>query len=71
VFLGVPRVWEKIHEKLQEVAKTVTGVKKKLSTWAKVRFRHFVLTPWRLTPCTARDATRPVVCVMLSRFSHA
>lgn len=35
-FLGVPRVWEKIHEKLKEVAATVTGTKKKISTWAKV-----------------------------------
>ena len=35
VFFGVPRVWEKIYDKLQEVAKTSTGLKKMLSTWAK------------------------------------
>jgi len=35
VFFGVPRVWEKIYAKMQEVAKTSTGVKKVLSTWAK------------------------------------
>lgn len=34
-FFGVPRVWEKIYDKLQEVAKSSTGVKKMLSTWAK------------------------------------
>mmetsp|Transcript_28316 Transcript_28316/g.65628 ORF Transcript_28316/g.65628 Transcript_28316/m.65628 type:complete len:496 (+) Transcript_28316:387-1874(+) len=34
-FFGVPRVWEKIYEKLQVVAKSSTGVKKMLSTWAK------------------------------------
>jgi len=34
-FFGVPRVWEKIYDKLQEVAKSTTGLKKKLSTWAK------------------------------------
>ncbi|KAL7566190.1 hypothetical protein ACA910_011264 [Epithemia clementina (nom. ined.)] len=34
-FFGVPRVWEKIYEKLQEVAKSSTGIKKMLSTWAK------------------------------------
>jgi long-chain-fatty-acid--CoA ligase ACSBG len=34
-FFGVPRVWEKIYDKLQEVAKASTGTKKKLSTWAK------------------------------------
>lgn len=35
IFFGVPRVWEKFYEKLQEVAKSSTGVKKMLSTWAK------------------------------------
>uniref|UniRef100_A0A7S2Y6D0 AMP-dependent synthetase/ligase domain-containing protein n=1 Tax=Entomoneis paludosa TaxID=265537 RepID=A0A7S2Y6D0_9STRA len=35
IFFGVPRVWEKIYEKLQEVARSSTGLKKKLSTWAK------------------------------------
>ena len=34
-FFGVPRVWEKIYDKLQEVAKASTGIKKMLSTWAK------------------------------------
>jgi long-chain-fatty-acid--CoA ligase ACSBG len=35
IFFGVPRVWEKIYDKLQEVGKASTGVKKMLSTWAK------------------------------------
>ncbi len=35
VFFGVPRVWEKIYDKMQEVAKSTTGLKKKISTWAK------------------------------------
>mmetsp|Transcript_20013 Transcript_20013/g.29248 ORF Transcript_20013/g.29248 Transcript_20013/m.29248 type:complete len:480 (+) Transcript_20013:153-1592(+) len=35
VFFGVPRVWEKIYDKMQEVAKSTTGLKKKLSTSAK------------------------------------
>ncbi len=35
LFLGVPRVWEKIYDKMQEVGKSTTGVKKVLSTWAK------------------------------------
>lgn len=35
VFLGVPRVWEKIYDKMQQVGKSTTGVKKILSTWAK------------------------------------
>merc|ERR1719242_2580748 len=35
VFLGVPRVWEKISEKMKEKAKEVTGLKKKISTKAK------------------------------------
>lgn len=37
LFLGVPRVWEKIMEKMQEIAKSVTGVKKSISTWAKAK----------------------------------
>ena len=35
VFLAVPRVWEKIAEKLREVGKQTKGCKKKISTWAK------------------------------------
>ncbi len=35
IFFGVPRVWEKIYDKLQEIGKSSTGIKKKLSTWAK------------------------------------
>ena len=35
IFFGVPRVWEKIYDKMQEVAKSSTGLKKKISTWAK------------------------------------
>ena len=35
IFFGVPRVWEKIYEKLQEVARSSKGLKKALSTWAK------------------------------------
>mmetsp|Transcript_24945 Transcript_24945/g.34928 ORF Transcript_24945/g.34928 Transcript_24945/m.34928 type:complete len:654 (+) Transcript_24945:87-2048(+) len=35
LFLGVPRVWEKIQEKMVEVGKNITGWKKSLSDWAK------------------------------------
>lgn len=35
MFLGVPRVWEKIAEKMQAVGASITGFKKTLSTWAK------------------------------------
>ena len=35
IFLGVPRVWEKIAEKLQAIGKSVTGAKKKVATFAK------------------------------------
>ena len=34
-FFGVPRVWEKIQEKMAQMGRTTTGVKKILSTWAK------------------------------------
>jgi len=35
VFMGVPRVWEKIMEKMKEKAKDVKGLKKKISTKGK------------------------------------
>ncbi|KAG9404299.1 hypothetical protein AC1031_004512 [Aphanomyces cochlioides] len=34
-FLGVPRVWEKIAEKLWEVGKSTKGMKLRIATWAK------------------------------------
>lgn len=36
VFLGVPRVWEKIQEKMLEKAKDVKGLKKTISKQAKL-----------------------------------
>jgi long-chain-fatty-acid--CoA ligase ACSBG len=35
MFLGVPRVWEKIAEKLKAIGAQTKGIKKTLSTWAK------------------------------------
>jgi long-chain-fatty-acid--CoA ligase ACSBG len=35
VFFGVPRVWEKIMEKMKQVGRSTTGLKKTISTWAK------------------------------------
>ena len=35
LFFGVPRVYEKIQEKMLEVGKANTGLKKKVATWAK------------------------------------
>lgn len=35
LFLGVPRVWEKIEEKMRKVGAETTGLKKKIGTWAK------------------------------------
>jgi len=37
VFLGVPRVWEKIAEKLKAIGRQNKGLKLKLSTWAKAK----------------------------------
>jgi long-chain-fatty-acid--CoA ligase ACSBG len=34
-FLGVPRVWEKIAEKMWSIAAETTGIKKRIATWAK------------------------------------
>lgn len=35
IFFGVPRVWEKIQEKMLQVGKTITGCKASVSAWAK------------------------------------
>ncbi|XP_065912809.1 long-chain-fatty-acid--CoA ligase ACSBG2-like isoform X2 [Dysidea avara] len=35
IFLGVPRVWEKIAEGMQLVANSLTGLKARISSWAK------------------------------------
>ncbi|XP_046571351.1 long-chain-fatty-acid--CoA ligase ACSBG2-like isoform X3 [Haliotis rubra] len=34
-FFGVPRVWEKMMERMLAIGKETTGLKKKISTWAK------------------------------------
>ena len=34
-FMGVPRVWEKMYEKMMEIGRKTTGVKKSIATWAK------------------------------------
>ena len=34
-FFGVPRVWEKIAEKMQQIGKSNTGLKKSIGNWAK------------------------------------
>jgi len=35
LFIGVPRVWEKIAEKMKAVGASTKGLKKKIATWAK------------------------------------
>jgi len=35
VFFGVPRVWEKIQERIVGIGREITGIKKMISTWAK------------------------------------
>lgn len=34
-FLGVPRVWEKIYEKMQEIAAQNSSIKRSIAAWAK------------------------------------
>lgn len=43
VFLGVPRVWEKIHEKMMAIGQQTTGVKKLIATWGKACcYDHYI-----------------------------
>ena len=37
IFLGVPRVWEKIMERMQAVGAQTKGLKKAIATWAKAK----------------------------------
>jgi long-chain-fatty-acid--CoA ligase ACSBG len=37
IFLGVPRVWEKIAEKMKAVGAQTKGLKKSIATWAKAK----------------------------------
>ena len=41
LFLGVPRVWEKIYEKMVAVGKANKGLKKQIGTWAKKTGKDF------------------------------
>jgi len=34
-FLGVPRVWEKIYERMMDIGRKTKGLKKSIATWAK------------------------------------
>ncbi|XP_065884225.1 long-chain-fatty-acid--CoA ligase ACSBG2-like [Dysidea avara] len=34
-FFGVPRVWEKMKEKMEEIGRTITGFKAKISAWGR------------------------------------
>jgi len=36
-FLGVPRVWEKMEEKMRETGRKTTGIKKTIAEWAKAK----------------------------------
>lgn len=40
-FLGVPRVWEKIFEKMQSIARSNGRIKTWISTWAKSQGLHY------------------------------
>ena len=35
MFLGVPRVWEKIRETMMEIGRSTTGLKKQVAEWAR------------------------------------
>lgn len=41
VFLGVPRVWEKVSETMKAVGAKVEGIQKRIATWAKGKGLEF------------------------------
>lgn len=34
-FMGVPRIWEKMHEKIKEAASKSSSLRKKVFSWAR------------------------------------
>lgn len=50
-FFGVPRVWEKIFEKMQAIGKQTTGIKKTIATWFVKNFKaKFLADCWSFSP---------------------
>lgn len=41
IFLGVPRVWEKIYEKMQETARSNGAIKTWIAKWAKAQGLYY------------------------------
>lgn len=41
LFIGVPRVWEKIHEKMQVLSRDTGYVKKWIISWAKAQALYY------------------------------
>ena len=56
IFLGVPRVWEKIGEKMQQVGKSNKGLKKAIGNWAKAEAteHHTMVREGKLKPDQAK-----------------
>jgi long-subunit acyl-CoA synthetase (AMP-forming) len=57
--MAVPRVWEKMEEKIREVGAANTGIKKRLGDWAKdlgFRAQHSRYA------CTTEPPPPPRVC---------
>mmetsp|Transcript_25153 Transcript_25153/g.71066 ORF Transcript_25153/g.71066 Transcript_25153/m.71066 type:complete len:787 (-) Transcript_25153:144-2504(-) len=70
LFFGVPRVWEKIAEKLKAVGAQSTGAKKALSTWAK-SYGTYAQTNSLLGGNGARGLAYPIANVLLGKIKEA
>lgn len=52
-FVGVPRVWEKMHEKMRTMGAKASPMKKKIGDWAKsigLQYNHSVMSGENLVP---------------------
>jgi long-chain-fatty-acid--CoA ligase ACSBG len=71
IFFGVPRVWEKIQEKMVQMGRESTGIKKHLATWAKAmgseHTRRSQFGAGGGTPCTYSCAN----ALVLSKIKDA
>lgn len=69
-FVAVPRVYEKIHEKMMTIATQTTGLKKALATWAKSHTLQHWLSLINKTP-TDTLAYKAARYLVMSRVKEA
>ena len=71
VFFGVPRVWEKFQERVEQTAKQLRGIKRILFQWARgvgLRDGQLVMNRCASSTTHATDFTVDVYCTLEPNF---